>query len=128
MSTVMNPDIVTLQSDGAAAVAVGVARMVAPVSGRIVAAAVSAETAPTGADLIIDVNVGGASVFAVAGDQPTIAAGANDSAVAPATAAAAATDFVAGDVITVDVTQVGSTVAGSDLTVTIAIVGDETPA
>lgn len=127
MSTINNPDTTTIQVDGAIAAGAGVARVVAPVAGRILGATACVGTAPTGADLIVDVNVAGTSIYAAAGDQPTIAATEQDSAYAGATADDTVADFAAGDVITVDVDQVGSTVAGSDLTIALAIVGDTTP-
>jgi hypothetical protein len=74
-------------------------------------------TAPTGAALNIDVlecDSNGATC-ATTGGNPNISAGANSGSDTGFTNAA----LDAGDTIQVDVTQVGSTVAGSDLTVTV---------
>lgn len=82
---------------------------------EITAVSLHAGTAPTGAALIVDVNANGTSVF-TAGGRPQIAAGATDGSAAPNVAA----DTVApNQTITVDIDQVGSTVAGSDLTVVV---------
>lgn len=78
---------------------------------------VSVGTAPTGAALIVDVNVNGTSVFTDPADRPTVAAGANR-----ATADAGQAAFAPGAYLTVDVDQVGSTVAGSDLRVSVVAV------
>jgi hypothetical protein len=71
-------------------------------------------TAPTGQDLIVDVNDDGATIFTTQGNRPTITAGANDDTSA---AADGGTAIAKDSVITIDVDQVGSGTAGSDLTV-----------
>ncbi len=73
-------------------------------------------TAPTDADLIVDVHLNGTTIFATG--KPTIAAAAFDSGLATPTVQVAA----AGQYFTVDVDQIGSTIAGSDLTVFIRYV------
>ena len=76
-------------------------------------------TAPTDADFIIDVHKNGTTMYTTQANRPTVAATENDSGdrVAPDVIAIAA-----GDIITVDVDQVGSTVAGSDLAITLVFV------
>lgn len=75
----------------------------------------SVGTAPAGADLVLDVKKNGTSIYTTTANRPTIAAGTNTVvAVAPDDQA-----FADGDYLTVDVVQVGSTTAGSDLTVQI---------
>ncbi len=75
-------------------------------------------TAPTGAPIIVDVNIGGASIYNVTpANRPTIPIGDNE-------AHGGTPDnsfFFAGDRMTVDVDQIGSTIAGSDLTVTVRL-------
>lgn len=78
----------------------------------------AAGTAPTGADLIVDVNSNGASVF-TAGGRPRVAAGAT---VGGSFANAASVLVPVNGVITVDVDAVGSTVAGSDLSIVVEAV------
>jgi len=85
-------------------------------NGEIVDVIVAIDTAPTGADLIVDVNVEGTSVWATQGAQPTIAAGSTKSVVTFPDASAVLVD---GDIITVDIDQVGSATPGSNLTVLI---------
>lgn len=75
-------------------------------------------TAPTGAALIVDVNKNGTTIYTTQGNRPTIADGAN--AGGPGTAPDV-TSLAAGDYLTVDIDQVGSTVAGSDLTVSVIV-------
>ena len=76
---------------------------------------VSAGTAPTGADLIIDVNKNGTTIFTTQTNRPTIAAGVNASSFAIPDVTSLATN----DYITVDIDQIGSTIAGSDLVVVV---------
>ncbi len=75
-------------------------------------------TAPTGASIIVDVNKNGTTIYTTQGNRPTIAASAN--AGGPG-ATPDVTSLVAGDYLTVDIDQVGSTVAGSDLTVSVIV-------
>lgn len=74
-------------------------------------------TAPTGASLIVDVNKNGTTIYTTQSARPTIAA----SGFTATGNSPAITTFAAGDYMTVDVDQVGSTVAGSDLTVTVRL-------
>lgn len=71
-------------------------------------------TAPTGASIIVDVNKNGTTLFATG--KPTIAAGTTNSGAA---SVPSSPNLVDGDEITVDIDQIGSTVAGSDLTVEV---------
>ena len=66
-------------------------------------------TAPTGASIIIDVKKNGTTMFTTTGNRPAIAAGANSGG--PGTAPDV-TSLAAGDYVTVDIVQVGSSVAG----------------
>lgn len=68
---------------------------------------------PTGSDLVVDVNLNGASVFTTS-PHPTVATGANTGVAVPDTVAAAA-----GDYLTFDIDQVGSATPGSDLVIQI---------
>ena len=74
-----------------------------------------AKIGPTDAALIIDINVGGMTIF---GTKPQINAGSQvDAGVATLTT----TVLVAGDVLTVDVDQIGSTIAGADISVILTV-------
>jgi hypothetical protein len=72
-------------------------------------------TAPTGADIIVDVNIAGVSIFSTQSNRPTIAAG--------ATTGVSGTPDIrympAAQALTVDIDQVGSSVAGADLVIAV---------
>lgn len=72
----------------------------------------SVNTPPTGANLIVDVNKNGTTLFTTQANRPTIVAGTNTDAGTPDV-----TSWADGDYLTLDVDQVGSTIAGADLTV-----------
>jgi hypothetical protein len=72
-------------------------------------------TAPTGAAFIADLNKNGTTIFTTQGNRPSIAAAANYAA----SGTPDVTTWAHGDYITLDRDQIGSTVAGSDLTGTI---------
>lgn len=85
-------------------------------SGKIVAVFAYLNTAPTGATTFkIDVNLNGTTIYTTQANQPTWVASANAATVG----AHLVTTYVNGDRLSVDVDAVGSTVAGSDLTVTV---------
>lgn len=77
-------------------------------------------TAPTGAALVVDVKVNGTSVFAAAGDRASVAASQTQGSAVPTKTG---DDIVVkpGQYLSVEVTQVGSTVAGSDLSVQVTL-------
>jgi len=88
-------------------------------SGRmltITATRASANTAPTGATVIVSIKKNGVGIFAVTpANRPTIAIGANTgSGGTPDTTA-----WAPGEYLMVDILQIGSTVAGADLTVQV---------
>lgn len=78
-------------------------------------------TAPTGAALIVDVNVAGATAFSAQSGRPQIAVGQTTGEAIPARAGDPV-DVGPDEVVTIDVDQVGSTVAGSDLTIVVEMV------
>jgi len=89
--------------------------IVAPCTLTIVKVKVVVKTAPTGAALIVDVNKNGTTIFTTQGGRPTIAIGdTTDDSDTPDVTALAETDK-----LTVDIDQVGSTIAGADLTVEV---------
>ena len=103
---------------GALTVTTGSQRL--PIDGTytIVGTRLMAGTAPTGAALIVDVNKNGTTIYTTQGNRPTIADGAN--AGGPG-ATPDVTTLAAGDYLTVDIDQIGSSVAGSDLTVSVIV-------
>ncbi len=81
----------------------------------ITAVRASVGSAPTGASVIVDVNKNGVTIFSTQSNRPAIAAGTvtdlADAINVPAVGA--------GEYLTVDIDQVGSSTPGSDLSVTI---------
>lgn len=75
----------------------------------------SVSTAPTGATVIFDVNKNGTTIFSTQANRPTIAiSGFVDLSSTPNT-----TSVAAGEYLTIDVDQIGSTIAGADAVVKI---------
>ncbi|HEX7963006.1 MAG TPA: hypothetical protein VF466_00285 [Candidatus Saccharimonadales bacterium] len=103
---------------GSLSVSTGSLRL--PIDGTytIVGTRLMVGTAPTGANLVLDVNKNGTTIYTTQGNRPVILAGANSGG--PGTAPDV-TALAAGDYMTVDIDQVGSGTAGSDLTVTVIV-------
>lgn len=78
---------------------------------------ISVGTAPTGAAIIVDVNKNGSTIYTTQADRPEIAVSTNVDIFAAPTGGGSY--YGPGDYITVDIDQVGSTVAGADLTVIV---------
>lgn len=74
-------------------------------------------TAPTGASVLIDVNKNGTTIYGTQSNRPTIAAAGTLATVG----SHSVTTVTDGDYLSVDVDQIGSTVAGADLVVTIRL-------
>lgn len=87
-----------------------------PMTIRSVRASVG--TAPTGASVIADVNVNGTTIFGSPGNRPTITASSVTSGKGTAMSVVAVPD---GATVTVDIDQVGSILAGADLTVQVEV-------
>lgn len=111
----------TLSANGALTVGAGKDRWIAPFSGEILNVIAVVGTAPTGGDLILDIDKDGTTVFTTQANRPTIPAGATES---PVSARPDVTTFAAGDVISLGVDQIGVTVAGSDADVTVQYLSD----
>jgi hypothetical protein len=110
--------LTSFSRQGTLGTSTGTQRLPIEASYTIVGTRVMVGTAPTGASILVDVNKNGTTVYTTQGNRPTVAAGAN--AGGPG-ATPDVTSLVAGDYLTIDVDQVGSGVAGSDLTVTIVV-------
>lgn len=94
---------------------VGTLRFRFPFPANLQAVSAAVNTAPSGADIVLDVNLNGVSI--TTGTPPTILDGAFDTGVSEF--AFDVQNVVAGDYLQVDIDQVGSIVPGSDLTVFI---------
>lgn len=112
----------TLSSEDVLATGTGKARIRMPFAGSIVSVTASVLSAPAGSSVILDVNKNGTTIFGTQANRPTIAA----AGVSAAAGAHSVKTFAAGDVITVDVDQVGSGTAGTGFTVAIAYNGQRT--
>ena len=88
----------------------------APFAGTWTGGYIVCKTAPTGASLIFDVNKAGTTIFTTQANRPTIAAAATSGTIV----APDVTAIAAGDEFTIDCDQVGSTVAGADVTLILA--------
>jgi hypothetical protein len=84
---------------------------------RISAIAVAVGTSPTGSSVIVDINKNGTTIFTTQANRPTIAVGGNSDL----TSVPDVDTLSEGDYLTVDIDQVGSSFAGSDLTVQIEL-------
>lgn len=113
----MGNSMIPYQRAGVLTVDAGVSRFRFPVAATILGVSMACNTAPTGASIICDVNKNGTTIFTNQANRPTIAASAF--ATASEVTNMDVTSIAAGDYITVDVDQVGSTVAGADLTVLV---------
>lgn len=106
--------LATFSATGSLTAGPGRNRYLFPFAATILGVTAAIGTAPVGQSIILDVHKNGTTVFTTQGNRPTIAAAAN------ATATEAVPDvtaIAAGDYITVDRDQVGTTEAGQNLTV-----------
>lgn len=110
------PDVEVFSHPGTLDVGAGSGRFVFPFAATISEVRMVVGTAPSGASLICDVNKNGTTIFTTQANRPTIS---SNQTTSPA-ATPAVTAVAAGDVLSVDIDQVGSTVPGSDLTVVIS--------
>jgi len=106
-------EIQTFSKAGALTVSTGVGRLMLPYSATILGISAAVNTAPTGATLILDVLKNGLSIYPTTANRPTIAASAFNSL--PETVPDDIS-IMPGDAFTVNIIQVGATIAGSDLT------------
>lgn len=90
-------------------------RYVAPQALTIVKVWLIVRTAPTGAAILIDINKNGSTIWSTQGNRGTIAA----TATAGNTTTFDTTALAAGDYLDLDIDQIGSSVAGVDLTVVL---------
>lgn len=100
---------------GGLSVAAGALRLLFPAAATLLGVVLAVGTAPVGAAILVDVNKSGTTVFTTQGNRPTILDGA--SATAAEVTNMNVTAFASGTYLTVDVDQVGSGTAGSNLTV-----------
>lgn len=102
---------------GALTVGSGATDFMWPFAVTILGISASISTAPTGSSVILDVDKNGTTIFTNQANRPTIAASATSTAAEVTNMDV--TSYAAGDKIRVNIDQIGSTIAGSNLTVTI---------
>jgi hypothetical protein len=84
----------------------------------IVGVWVSAGVVPTGADIIVDVNINGTTIYSTQANRPTVPATTNGGAIS---ATPNTTAVAVGDYFTVDIDQIGSTIPGGRIVVGIVV-------
>lgn len=90
--------------------------LLAPKSLTIIKAYANVKTAPTGANLIFDINKNGTSIWnATQANRVTVVA----TATSGTQTSFDTTTLVEGDILTLDIDQIGSTIAGANATVTL---------
>jgi hypothetical protein len=109
------PSTITAQIPGTLSTSSEV-NFVMPFKGRLAGGACAVTTAPVGAALTFDIKKGST----VMGSFSVAAGATSDDAIA-LSATEAYTTFAAGQVVTVDVSQVGSSTAGANLMVTLVV-------
>jgi hypothetical protein len=118
----MSSSVFQFQSVGTLTAAAGKAFVVAPHAGVIKTVKASVGTAPAGSSLIVDINKNGTTIFTTQANRPTIAAAATAATLA---GQPNVLTFAAGDLLSVDIDQIGSGTAGSNLAVALVVELDE---
>ena len=109
--------ILTLGRSGVLTATAGTVRLYVPWACTITNVRTMVGTAPVGASLIADLNIDGATAFTTQGNRPTIADGGyTDLDAVPDVTAISANSY-----LTLDVDQVGSGTAGSDLIMQVEV-------
>src|SRR5262245_24405037 len=78
---------------------------------------ISAGTPPTGADIIVDVNKNGTTIFITQGNRPRVLGGTNGGTLSTPDDQS----FADGDYLTIDVDQIGSVTPGADVLVGLLV-------
>jgi hypothetical protein len=106
---------ITFTKTGTLATGTGVARYYFNDSRTLTKVRIGVGTAPTGTNLIVDVNKNGTTIFTTQSNRPEIAA----SGFTDESGTVEVTSMAANDYLSVDIDQIGSTIAGADLVVNI---------
>jgi hypothetical protein len=109
----LNDQFIPFAFAGPLIVVTGTSRCRFPMAATIIGVSAACGTAPTGASVKVDVHKNGTTIYTTQGNRPDIAVSTN----AASETTPDVTAMAAGDYLTVDVDQVGSTIAGADLTV-----------
>ena len=101
--------------DGILEAGSNVMSVINPYNLKITNVYISTDTPPTGANIILDINKNGESIYTTQSNRPSILV----NTTTPTTALPDVTNINVGDKISLDIDQTGSTVAGENLSVTI---------
>ena len=115
VNTVVVDSVGTFAQEGTLVAGTGVSRFRFPFAASLAGVSAAVGTAPTGSSILLNVRKNGTTLFSGA-ERPEILAAANATTAEMVPASAA---IVVGDYLTVDIDQIGTTAAGSDLTVFI---------
>lgn len=118
----MSSAVLQFQSVGVLTAAAGKAFVVAPYGGTIKKVSAKVSSAPAGSTILVDINKNGTTIFTTQANRPTIAASATAATLA---GQPEVLTFAAGDLLSVDVDQIGSGTAGSNLAVSLLVELDE---
>ncbi len=110
-------NIIPFSEGGTLTTGTGVSKIPFTLDATIVSVQLAVDTSPTDADLIVDVNKNAVTIFTTQGNRPTVPAADADGVGAEATPDI--TSITAGEFLTVDIDQIGSTIAGADLVVSV---------
>lgn len=91
--------------------------VIVPLAGTIVKAWAKAQTGPVGADLIFDINLNGTTIWSTQANRLKIV----DGATSGNQTAFNTTSVAAGDLLTIDIDQIGSTTPGKNVTVELTM-------
>lgn len=109
--------ILTLGRSGELTATAGTVRLYVPWACTITNVRTMVGTAPVGADLIADLNIDGTTAFTTQGNRPTITAGGyTDLDAVPDVTAVSANSY-----LTLDIDQIGSGTAGSDIIMQVEV-------
>lgn len=101
--------------DGDLTVDTDLISIICPMALTITEVRLAVSTAPTDADLIIDINKNGTTLYTTQANRPTVAAsGTSATATDPDV-----TNLAVGDILSLDIDQIGSTIAGANLSVIV---------
>lgn len=109
--------VASFSDSGVLAIGTGLLRWYNDSGNALTISAVRASvgTAPTGASIIVDVNINGSTIYSTQANRPSISAGSTTG-----TGGTRSTSILSnGSYLTADIDQVGSVVSGNDLVVSI---------
>lgn len=110
-------EVYTFAVTGVLTVATGKSRIYLEGNYTIETVRAAVNTAPTGSTILVDVNKNGTTVYTTQTARPSIAI----SGFSALGGTPAILTYASGDYLSVDLDQIGSTIAGSDLTVTVRL-------